>query len=39
MQEAIKEAVVFIAMMAGLFVLPGMAMLYSDWKNKKGWFE
>ena len=33
------EPIIFLAFLAALFVLPGMLMLYSDWKHRRGWFK
>ena len=32
------EAIKFMALLTVLFVLPGMAVLYHDWRHRKGWF-
>ena len=37
--HAIIEAIAFTAFLALIIVAPGIAVLYSDWKHKRGWFR
>ena len=36
--QTMKEVIAALVFFALIFVLPGVLMLYSDWKKKKGWF-
>lgn len=36
--QAIKEALAFAALIVGMVGLPGMILLYLDWKLKRGWW-
>ena len=33
------EAIKFMLLLASITVLPGMIVLYSDWRRGKGWFN
>ena len=37
--RAVSEAVRFTLLLAALIVLPGMAVLYSDWRHHRGLFK
>lgn len=36
--QAIKEAVAFAALIIGVVGLPGLILLYLDWRFKWGWW-
>lgn len=36
--EAIRDALIFTALIVGMVGLPGLAWLYADWKFRWGWW-
>ena len=36
--EAVRDFVVFSALIVGMIGVPGLIWLYADWKHRWGWF-
>ena len=37
--QTMKEVIAALVFFALIFGVPGVLMLYSDWRKKKGWFK